>query len=255
MNLIFGTAMHNTIQTYLNIMYNKNGVAADKEDLIGIFENNLREEYKKGLEKNKGGNFTTKEDFYDYYEDGRHILEFFKKKRNLYFSSRGMHLVGIEFPLSYAVHEEYPNIFMRGFIDIVLYDESDDKIYIKDFKTSTRGWKDKDKKDETKLSQILLYKEYFSKLFNWDIDKIEVEFFILKRKIYEDSEFPQKRIQQFAPPSGTGKRNKAINSFKEFIEDCFEKNGEYQAKEFEKKLGPHCRWCQFRDNKELCDPL
>ena len=43
-------------------------------------------------------------------------------------------------------------------------------------------WKDQDKKDETKTSQILLYKSYFSKIFNWDVDQIEVEFFIVKEK-------------------------------------------------------------------------
>ena len=243
MNLVFGSAIHTTLQAYLSKMYKVSAAAADRDDLMGAFEQNLREEYKKSLEKNGGKLFTTKEDFYDYFEDGRHILEFFQKKRSLYFSSRGMHLIGVEFPLSCAVHEDYPNVLMKGFIDLILYDESDEKIYIYDFKTTKNSWRESDKKDETKIAQILLYKEFFSRLFNWDIDKIEVEFFILKRKIYEDAEFPQKRVQQFTPPSGTGKRNKAVESFKEFIEDCFQKNGEYQIKDYEKKFGKHCSWC------------
>ena len=40
-----------------------------------------------------------------------------------------------------------------------------DKIYIYDIKTSTRGWNDTEKKDDSKIAQILLYKEYFSKQF------------------------------------------------------------------------------------------
>ena len=40
----------------------------------------------------------------------------FKKKKGGYFSTRKTHLVGIEFPLSYAPHEDYPNVKFKGLL-------------------------------------------------------------------------------------------------------------------------------------------
>ncbi len=56
--------------------------------------------------------------------------------------------------------------------------EPTNKIYIIDFKTSTWGWGDKEKKNEIKQFQLLLYKKYFSDHFKFPIDNIEIEFFI-----------------------------------------------------------------------------
>jgi hypothetical protein len=60
-------------------------------------------------------------------------------------------------------------------------------------------WKEKEKKDKVKLTQILLYKHFYSKALNISEDKIDVKFFIVKRKIYENSEFPISRIQEYVP--------------------------------------------------------
>ena len=91
------------------------------------------------------------------------------------------------------------------------------KIKIFDIKTSKNGWKDKEKKDELKMQQIILYKEYFAKQYNIDPEQIDVEFFVVKRKLYENLDFPQKRIQIVEPASGKGKRNKAVSHITEFI--------------------------------------
>ena len=253
--LIFGTAIHTALQHYLKVMYEQSGAAADREDIIQLFEDNLREEYKKGFEQNKQIHFSNPEEMTEFFEDGKTILEYFKRKKGGYFSTRKTHLVGIEFPLSYAPHEGYPNVKFKGFIDLIFYNENSEKLYIYDIKTSTRGWKDKDKKDETKTSQILLYKSYFSKIFNWDIDKIEVEFFIVKRKIWEESDFPISRIQEFIPPSGTRKRLNATEAFRTFIEDCFNAEGKPQEKEFTKIVSPLCGWCQFNNKPSLCNKI
>jgi len=254
-HLIFGTAIHTAIQHYLKVMYEQSGTAADREDIVQLFETTLREEYKKGFEQNKQNHFSNAEEMAEFFEDGKTILEYFKKKKGGYFSTRKTHLIGIEFPLSYAPHENYPNVKFKGFIDLIFYNENTEKLYIYDIKTSTRGWKDQDKKDETKTSQILLYKSYFSKIFNWDVDKIDVEFFIVKRKIWEDSDYPIPRIQEFIPPSGTRKRLNATEAFRTFIEDCFTTEGKPQEKEFIKNMSPLCKWCQFNDDSSLCNKI
>ena len=50
-------------------------------------------------------------------------------------------------------------------------------------KTSTMGWNKWQKKDENKTQQLLLYKQFYSKMYNHPIEKIEVEYFIVKRKL------------------------------------------------------------------------
>ena len=43
------------------------------------------------------------------------------------------------------------------------------------------------------------------------IDKIDIEYFIVKRKLYEKVDFPQRRIQTFIPANGTPSINKVTN--------------------------------------------
>jgi putative RecB family exonuclease len=255
MHLVFGNAIHTTIQHYLKTMFEQSATAADREDMIQLFEASLRSEYKKSVEQNNNIHFSNAEELNEFYEDGEAILDYFKKKRGKYFSKRNTYLVGVEFPLSLSPHEDYPNVKFKGFIDLIFYNENTETLQIYDIKTSTRGWKDKEKKDDTKVSQILLYKEYFSRLFNWDVDKIEVEFFIVKRKIWEESEYTIPRIQEFIPASGKIKRSKSINEFRLFIEDCFNKEGKPLVKEFTKIPSPLCNWCQFNDEPSLCNKI
>jgi hypothetical protein len=75
-------------------------------------------------------------------------------------------------------------------LDVVLYHEPTNSFKIIDIKTSTKGWSDYEKKDETKQFQLILYKHFFAKQFGVEIDKIDIEFFIVKRKIWAESPYP-----------------------------------------------------------------
>jgi len=164
-----------------------------------------------------------------------------------------MRLLGIEIPLLLKVGN---NLFYKAFIDFALYDEDLDKIYIYDIKTSTRGWSDYDKKDDIKVSQVLLYKQYFASQFNVDVEKIEVEFFIVKRKIWENSEYTIPRIQNFKPASGKNKSKQAIDNFNSFVKDCFDDVGKPQIKSYLKNVGEKsCKWCPYNDKQDLCDKM
>jgi hypothetical protein len=68
---------------------------------------------------------------------------------------------------------QYPNILYKGYLDVVLYHEGTNSFKILDIKTSTRGWGDKEKKDEIKQYQLILYKKFFAQQFNVPIDNIE----------------------------------------------------------------------------------
>jgi hypothetical protein len=249
---VFGTAFHETLQDYITVMYNESGAAADRMDLIGLFQTKFSEVYAKEY-KAAGAHFTNAEEMGNFFEDATAILNFIKKNRNKLFTIRKMRLLGIEIPLLLNVAN---NVFLKGFIDFVLYDEELDKVYIYDIKTSTKGWSDSEKRDDSKIAQILLYKEYFSKQFGFDVEKIEVEYFIVKRKIWEQSEYAIPRTQSFKPASGKNKRKQAVENFQSFIKDCFDEGGKPQTKSYLKNVGESsCKWCPYKDSPELCDKV
>ena len=117
------------------------------------------------------------------------------------------------------------------------------------------GWNKWAKADKNKSNQLLLYKQFYSKQFNFPIDKIDVEFFIVKRKLYENLDFPQRRIQTFVPASGTPSINKVNTVLKEFIEECFTDDGKHNEQHIYKKIvsTKNCKYCEFKDKPELCD--
>ena len=252
-NMTFGTSIHETVQNYLHVLYNESGVKADTINLEEYFEDRFRENYSKGYKDNKNVHFSNPEEMREFYDDGLAILEFIKKKRGEYFSLKGWHLVGIEIPIVISPDKRYSNVLFNGFIDLVLYHEPTEQFVIYDIKTSTRGWGDKEKKDEIKQAQILLYKSFFSELFGVPEDHIDVEFFIVKRKIWEQSEFPQKRIQQFTPANGKTKVKKAKSSLTTFIDEVFNLDGSYKSTEHQAQPGKsNCNYCPYKDKKDLC---
>ena len=146
----------------------------------------------------------------------------------------------------------YNNVIYQGYLDIVMYHEPTQTFKIIDIKTSTRGWNDKTKKDEDKQFQLVLYKKFFSEQFNIPIENIDVEFFIVKRKVYDHPDFIIPRIQTFKPASGKVKLNKATKSLNSFIEEVFNKQG-YKDKNYTPTPSKwNCTFCPFRDNPELC---
>ena len=249
---VFGTAFHETLQSYITTMYEQSGAAADKMDLESLFQERFREVYANEY-KSAGAHFTNAEEMGEFFNDGIAMLKWIKARRNKLFTIRKMKLLGIELPLILKITN---NIYYKAFIDFALYDEDLNKVYIYDIKTSTRGWSDSEKRDDQKTAQVLLYKEYFARQFGWDVERIEVEFFIVKRKIYEEAEYPIPRVQSFKPASGKTKRKQTIDSFEAFIKDCFDEVGKPQIKSYIKNIGEKsCKWCPYKDSQELCDKM
>ena len=246
---VFGTAMHETIQDWLHVMYNETAKAANEMNLREVLKLKMREVYEKERKKTKEV-FTTADELNSFFLDGVEILTYLKKKRSSYFSMKNTYLAGIETGL---VQEVRPNVFFIGYIDLVFYNKLADTYTIIDIKTSTRGWSDYEKKNDGKIAQILLYKEYFAKQFNVDIDQINVQYFILRRKINEDAEFVARRVQEWRPASGKVKRGKAVKLLNEFVANAF-KDGAYN-KDGDFSPTPSqsaCRFCPYKDDKSLC---
>jgi hypothetical protein len=251
-HLVFGTAFHETLQEYIKIMYEQSAKAANELDLETFLKEKMLESYKEIYDNNGNIHFAKPNDFKDFIADGLTLLNWIKSKRAKYFNIKNTKLIGIEIPVKGQVSEAYPNIFMIGSIDLVIYEKNTDSYTIYDIKTSTRGWSEMDKRDEIKLNQILLYKHYYSKLINVPLDKIDVKFFIVKRKPYENPDFPTHRVQEFVPANGNKKVDKAVNQFKAFIESCYDTSGTLIERSYEKNLDS-CKYCPFNDKPELCN--
>ena len=242
-HLIFGTAMHEVIQTHLEVMYNDSIKKADELDLNKMLRDKLIEQFKLAEEQD-GKPPCKKEDLYEFFQDGVDILDFYKKRKSDYFAKRGYKLIGCEVPIDFDLKN---NIKMVGYLDIVILDEVLNVIKIYDIKTSTRGWNKWQKKDENKTQQLLLYKQFYSKQYNHPIDKIEVEYFIVKRKLWEEAMFPQKRVQKFVPASGKPSMNKVGKKLSEFVERAFNEDGSYTTNTLEATPSKKaCKWCEFK---------
>ena len=212
-----------------------------------MLRDKLIEQFKKAEEEGKSP--CTKEDLQEFFQDGCDILDFFKKKRGEYFSRRGYKLIGCEVPIDVELKK---NINMIGYIDIVILDEIHNTLKIYDIKTSTMGWNKWQKKDENKTQQLLLYKQFYAKQYNHPIDKIEVEYFIVKRKLWEKAMFPQKRVQKFSPASGKPSLNKVANRLDIFLNEAFTDKGEQKDDMIATPSKKACKWCEFRKT-EYCD--
>ena len=148
------------------------------------------------------------------------------------------------------------NVEFICYIDVVLKEKATGRYKIIDIKTSTSGWNHYQRDDEAKVSQILLYKAFFSRKYNVDIDMIDVEFFILRRKLWENYAYPQSRIQTFVPKNNQHSVARALNNFAEFVTECFTSEGKFveDVKVYLKNPGKgkkNCKWCCHY--KKNCD--
>ena len=247
---LFGKSMHEVLQTYLTVMYNDTIKMADALPLDKMLLHRMKYNYTKTMESNGGVEFCKQNDMEEFYTHGLAILEWFKKKRANYFSKKNYELVGIEVPIQYNLDN---NIKFIGYMDVVIYDNFRDRYKIIDIKTSTMGWNKYMKADKSKTNQLLLYKRFYALEKNIPVDKIDVEYFIVKRKLYEKVDFPQRRIQTFSPASGKPSINKLMNTFNQFIDESFI-NGEYNTNHtyIKQPSKKNCRFCEFNQT-EHCD--
>ena len=249
---MFGTSVHEVLQTYLDVMYKKSIKEADQLPLDKMLLHRMKTNYENIMKNNGGEEFCTENDMKEFFSHGVLIFDFFKKKRANYFSKKYWELVGVEIPLQKKLR---PNMNFVGFIDLVMKDTRNGRFKVIDIKTSTKGWNKYVKQDKIKSDQILLYKKFLSETWKIPIDRIDVEFLILKRMLYENVDFPQKRVQLHHPANGTPSMNQTWKRFESFIDDCYDENGDIILdKEYTKtNTQKSCKWCEFKDKPEICD--
>jgi hypothetical protein len=247
---VYGKAFHATMQTYLEEMYNESIVKADTLDLPNMLLDRLKFYYSEGVKAADGVHFSTQKELTEFCVQGAKALTWFKKHRGDYFQKKNWELVGVEVELN----EKYKYVDVLGYIDVLMRNTKTGKYKVIDIKTSTRGWK-YEKKDPMKRGQLIFYKKFVAEKYGVDINDIDIEFIIVKRLLWEKSDFAQKYIQRWEPPSAQVSINKTFKDVDVFIDECFNEDGSYKVDATYKKLGLQnkCKWCEFIDRPDLCD--
>jgi hypothetical protein len=248
-NTCFGTAIHETIQTYVKTLYTESVEKADSIELYKLFKETFERELKNTEVKH------TEDEYTEFVFDGEDILKEFSETANRikHFPKDKYEFVDIELEIEMPVKN---NVNFVAYIDLVLREKKTGDIKIFDFKTSSNGWNDYMKDDYTKTSQLLLYKALYSKKFNIPLNKIDVEFFILKRKLYEGVSYPQSRIQLFVPPNSNPIVAGTVTDFAQFVSESFTQDGTYieDVKNFPKNPGDRKKHCKYCPHKKInCD--
>jgi hypothetical protein len=258
-HLVYGTAIHEILQTYLYVGFNDTMVNADKLNFTQMLRDKLINGVRKIRETNTPNNIT-KDQVIEYLSAGVQALEWFRKRRAHYFQKKNHELIGIETPI---MNEIIPNVYFNGYIDLVVRDKRDGEYLLYDLKTSTRGWNKWDKRNIDKYGQLLLYKHYF--MVNNDIPKEEIKkvkpiYFILKKELKDLSEYgvTDKHIQEFTPANGKIKLKQVNESVESFSKSCFTEEGKYNTNRgytaVAGKDGWNCKFCPYKDRHDLCNP-
>jgi hypothetical protein len=199
LNMSFGTGIHEAMQFFILTLYKpKEGtgndmewcqrceIAAEKLDLVATFQKSFTEEVtKKNIPH-------TPEEFAEFIEDGKAILATFKDATNRikFFPSHKYELIDIEHELRMPIRN---GVDIVAYLDIVLKEKATGRIKIIDIKTATRGWFNYQMEDFSKTAQLVLYKALYSKKHNVPLSKIDVEFFIVKRVLYCQTQVARKQ--------------------------------------------------------------
>jgi hypothetical protein len=249
---VFGTSMHESIQEWLDVLYNQSETMAKTMYLHDGFKEKLLNLFKENTTVAENGEkvfLADKKTLMEFYEHGCLILTYLQENYKKIFPTINTKLHSIEYALNMEVR---PGVQYIGYIDVVTYNEATKKYVLYDLKTSRSGWTQSQKSDPLKVGQLLLYKRFFSQQLGIDEKNISVEFIILKRTIMENSQYHIPRISKFEPSNGAPSVNKSWNSFQQFINTCFDENGQYITEQTATPSKDACRWCKFRNKKELC---
>lgn len=250
--LIYGTSLHETLQHYIDTCFTHSAKAADEIHLGSYLKERMAVNYLKEKEKTGGAHFSTQAEMTEFWTDGFLSLDWIRKRRSAYFNSRRYILLAIELPLYLVASEDQQEVKFVAYLDLVFWDKTFSRVKIIDIKTSSRGWFKKDKEDEAKKAQVILYKKYFNKHFGVPMEDIEVEFFIVKRKLWEESDYAQKRVQEFSPAQGRTTINKFSKIVDEFVGGCFNTDGTYNLEKEYPAYTRGCKYCEFKDREDLC---
>lgn len=245
---VFGSAMHDTIQHWLDVVYNRSMLMARTMDLTDYLKDRMIVHFNRATVEENGQKIFVcdKHMLMEFYHDGVAILSALQNDVEKWFSVLEWKLEGVEVPLMVEVQS---NVKFRGYLDIVLRHKLTGAIKIIDLKTSTKGWNKWTKNDKPKTDQILLYKQYYAKQHDLPLDAVTVDYYILRRKLPEESDWPIPRISRYAPAHGTPSMNAVRKRFDAFLNSCFDGEGEYISEQKPTPSKSACRFCPYNQTE------
>ena len=213
--LAYGTQIHKAIQS-----------------LYQFEENIIINDYKKEIvDELKNHDVIDDARVTNYKMVGTEIIKEFNK--SIY---KNLQLNAIEYPIHLKVSE--PEIFFKGFIDLVLHDNNGNYKLI-DLKTAKSGWNKYKQKDALKHLQLLLYKYFFSIISGVEFDKIACEFVVLNSTT--------RKIEPFTIDSSQDRCMKAYELLHTVLHAMYVEKKLY-------KNSKDCLFCPFSDT-EHCDKV
>ena len=251
-NTVFGTAMHESIQNWLDTLYNKSESLAKTVYLHDTFKDRLLELFKENTTISENGEkvfLADKKTLMEFYEQGCQILTYIQNNYKKIFPTSNVKLFAIEYELKAEVKT---GVNYVGFIDIVTHNTLTNKYVLYDLKTSRSGWTQDQKSDPNKIGQLLLYKTFFAEQMGISEDNISVEFVILKRIVAENTQFHIPRVSKFEPPNKAPSLKKNWVRFQSFIDTAFDDVGNYITEQKATPSKDACKWCVYKDKKDLC---
>ena len=69
----------------------------------------------------------------------------------------------------------------KGFIDLVVHSNKDEKVHLIDWKTCSWGWRREKKSDKTMAYLLVMYKHFYSQKYDVSPDDLDCHFVLLKR--------------------------------------------------------------------------
>lgn len=246
--LVIGNAMHRVLQEWVLIIYNTSVKKADEYEYKKRILEEMTTEFKNAKLQQGNGNFTNVEEFRKYYRYCLSIFEYFKRKRNLFFTTKNTQLIGVEYQITSDASN--PNVAMIISIDLILYDIKLDKYIVYDFKITNRGWSEYKKKNWLETWQLILYKKYLAEELGISIDKIQIEYLIARCIIPEESEYPIRRVGTFTPNAGKVNISKMGKKIEEFVDTAFYGDGTINTNKssyIKNKTENSCRYCIFNN--------
>ena len=252
LNLTYGNAIHETLQLYVKTLYTEGLVKATTLNLPNFFIEHFVDECTDNKIK------CTQAEMTEFVEDGINFIKEFMQAsvRLQHFPADKYEFLGVEDELTMELQN---NTQYWGFIDLVLKDKATGRIKIFDFKTSRVAWSEAKMSDLAKTSQLVLYKALYSRKHNVPVSMIDVEFMILKRKVYaaKDCRYKQSRIQIFKPDASQLEVYRVVSHFTQFLTECFHPDGSYNEDiKYPKIPGKgktNCKYCLHKGKN--CDAI
>jgi hypothetical protein len=237
----FGKALHETIE--VDITKDKVG---NIDEMVSNFQKILKKEIKSLPEEEKK-KILSDFDIRSWLDQGTEIV---KEVYSALTDRFGEYGVGWEVLAAEERLYEDVNYFdtkkkFKGFIDLIVYNKLDEKIYLIDWKTTSWGWNSKKKSDSTLAYQLAFYKYFYSQKYDVDMKDVETFFVLLKRTAKVG-----KKVEFVRVTTGPRRIENALNALKKAIYNIDRGNyikNKLNCKNCEKRFGT----CTFY-NTEHC---